>query len=360
MDLDFEQLGDYEEEAAAPGLFVPLLGGGADSTTPGMMPLILATPAGEKRQVDVDVNATVGELKTLVSNIGVAPRGNTTEDSEKKEPFNLVFGENTLDDDEQQLFKTTIVDTYEHAGGMLRAIEEASAQDENAMKALDSTLSVVGNVQQGGVDFDQMLLDALRAGLDTTGGSPEPVAEEPVPDQQDAGPRADDMVWNPKVQVARRAASVVTRAHQASISDRRSVPDVLQRLSNKMPDVFSPKAAERVSRNWDAITPRSSKLRALNAELSMNNGGANSGATWMSNLIDNWERAHAKDAITEQPNSRKRNAESAQLGAPDNQEWKQAYSRAAAGGQRNGMKDKLEYLEQMLTIQVKPEDQRRN
>ncbi|KAJ8905229.1 hypothetical protein NDN08_001737 [Rhodosorus marinus] len=360
MDLDFEHLGDYEDEAAAPGLFVPLDGEGTDSVTPGMMPLILSTPAGEKRQVDVNVNATVGELKTLASNIGATTRGNTLEAEEKKESFNLVFGENTLDDDEQPLFKTTILDTYEHAGGMLRAIEEAEVQDENAMKALDSTLSVVGNVQQGGVDFDQMLLDALKAGLDTTAGSPEPEAEEPEPDQQDLTPGPDDIPWNPKVQVARRAASVVTRAHQASISDRRTVPDVLQKLSDKIPDIFSPQAAEKVGRNWDAMTPRSAKLRAPNAELGMMNaGGANSGATWMSNLIDSWERAHAKDPSTEQRNSRKRDAESAQL-TPDHRKWKQAYNRAAAGGQPNGVKDKLEYLEHMLTIQVKPEDHRRN
>mmetsp|Transcript_14715 Transcript_14715/g.59808 ORF Transcript_14715/g.59808 Transcript_14715/m.59808 type:complete len:362 (-) Transcript_14715:1039-2124(-) len=361
MDLDFEHLGDYEEEAAAPGLFVPLDGEGNDSVTPGMMPLLFSTPAGEKRQVDVDVNATVGELKTLVSNIGVAPEGNATEAEEKKDTFNLVFGENTLDDDEQPLFKTTILDTYEHAGGMLRAIEEAEVQDENAMKALDSTLSVVGNVQQGGVDFDQILLDALKAGLDTTAGSPEPEAKEPEPEQQYPTTGSDDQQWNPKVQVARRAASVVTRAHQASLSDRRTVPDVLQKLSTKMPDVFSPRAAEKVSRNWDTMTPRSAKPRAPNAELGMlNAGNTNSGATWMSNLIDSWERAHAKDPSIELPNSRKRDAESAQLGAPDHRQWKPAYSGAAARGQPNGMKDKLEYLEQMLTIQVKPEDQRRN
>lgn len=87
MDLEFDELESFENESYR-GLFEF----GDASATPGKVPLLIETPTGDRRQVEVSVDATVGDLKSLVNSFSDFEANSEGGES----GFDLVFGNNSL------------------------------------------------------------------------------------------------------------------------------------------------------------------------------------------------------------------------------------------------------------------------
>jgi len=271
------------------------------------------------------------------------------------------------------LAKSTLFDSYEHAGGFLRAIEKGEEGGNSALKALNSTISVVKNVKEGSCIFDQVVEDALQSNY-----TDEITLDIRAPDDS---PGSNDTrklsASEARTAAATNAAKIFSERHLSNAS-RATVPEILSELSKKIPHIFTPKAVASVHKNWEAMTPMSAMASAnanttASAKIGKQTDSSEPDKTWLENVMSTWEmqlqeRKTEADELSQllgsadasAVNSRKRSGDKAEIGQDDESEVfaKRVVTleseNCSLKRQVNEMRNKVELLQNLLTVKVKP------
>jgi bZIP transcription factor len=115
--------------------------------TPGALPLLVQMPDGQRKQVDLPPYATVNDLRESLN----AP-----------EDWVLNFNSETLDN-AKQLSNYNITDAYDHAGGLLKMIDTSELQPDQRLDAIQKACSVVAGISRGERDLERIITAALSS-----------------------------------------------------------------------------------------------------------------------------------------------------------------------------------------------------
>jgi len=229
-------------DSSAFGIFLsPLHNPKPAQAADSSFPLILQMPNGGRRHLEVPHSATIRDLKHRVLHEGGK---DVAEAGLNMQSLGLTFGGADISlNDDMPLSAFNIPSAYENAGSLLWTVEEAQLDTEQKASAVQSIAAVVQNISAGVDDADKL----AEVAASPVGLSSENQAKLANADPQPAKEDAPGRITLPPI------TAPITPGLGGGA--RVSPPELLNKLTNKLPSVFTPAATETLTTTWASRTP---------------------------------------------------------------------------------------------------------